>query len=92
MLSSAELGTRLSDHVDELRRALADRGVHETTLTLQRAEPPAATATLPEHDGANHQGGRQSKNRDDNPYYGPRHKPADDRPRQHRRPEPEEKE
>jgi hypothetical protein len=92
VLSNAELGTRLSDHVDELRRALADRGFHETTLTLQRAEAPAATATLPERDGGHHQGGRQSKNRDDNPYYGPRYKPADDRPRQYRRPEPEEKE
>ena len=90
VLSNAALGIRLSDHVDELRRALADRGFHDTTLTLQRAEPPAAAATLLEHEGEHPQSGGRNKNRDDNPYYGPRHKPADDRPRQQRRPEPEE--
>jgi hypothetical protein len=89
VLSSADLGIRLSDHVDELRRALADRGFHESTLTLQRAEPPASGAPLPERESG-HPGGRQGRNRDDNPYYGPRYKSADDRPRQHRRPEPEE--
>lgn len=94
VLSGAEQSGRLSMHADELTRALEDRGFRSASVSVRTAgEGPMLVASSrgdagnsPQDERPTHRGPqREAAARD-----GERKSATDDRPRQQRRPDPEE--